>query len=322
MNCKKCGSPLEPNAVSCKNCGTTVDVLIPGTPGVTPISSAESIPAATPEVPAQPAQPVTPTPEVPVAQTVAPVVPTQPVQQPMPAPVMPAMPGQPVPQNNGGKNKTVIIAVVAIIAIAVVAIVLYFTVFNKKDDNNKKNTNSNSTSNTSQNTGSNTNTNSSNTNTNTNVQPSGNTYSISNNGFTFQIPMQYQAQVEDGWLMLTDNSTWSAGLNTLAVNFDSLSVDQVKENLSTQYTNYAVEAKTINGRNYIVAKIVEGTQSLAIAYTKANSLYTYGIMILESPEILDTLEILDGILSTAKSDNNGLGLDASKFSELDAIING
>ncbi len=330
MNCKKCGSPLEPNAVYCKNCGTTVDVLVPGTPGVTPVSSAESIPAETPVSPAPAAPqevPVAPaTPEIPVtpvAPTVVPnTVPTTPMQQPMAG-----MPGvQPMAPTNGGKNKTVLIAVVAVIAIAVVALVLYFTVFNKKGDDKKKDTNNNSTPNTSQNTGSNSNNSSTNfTNNNSggnNVQPSSSTYTINHNGFSYQIPVQYQAEVQDGWLVITDNQTWVAGITTVAKNFDVVTAADVKQSLiEQQFTNSVVEEQTINGKRYILGRVEQGDESIGIAYTKANSIYTHAVMVLQSSSIIETVKVVDTILGTAKSNSNGLGLDATNFGKLDAAVN-
>ena len=338
MNCKKCGSPLEPNAVYCKNCGTTVDVLVPGTPGVTPVSSANSIPAETPvastpeavapatpqtEVPAVPVTPEIST--TPVAPAATPnVIPTTPIQQPMVG-----MPGaQPMaPTNGGGKNKTVFIAVVAVVAIAVVALVLYFTVFNKKDN---KDTNSNSVSNTSQNTGSNSN-NSNTPSTNftnnnqggNNGQPSGNTFTINHNGFTYQIPVQYQAEVQDGWLVITDNQTWVVGITTIAKNFDTVTSADLKQSLlEQQFTNSIVEEQSINGKRYILGRVEQGSESIGLAYTKANSIYTHAVMVLQSPSILETVKTVDTILSTAKSNSNGLGLDATNFGKLDAVVNG
>lgn len=317
MNCKKCGSPLGPNEVFCKECGTSVDTLVPGTPGITPSASQQQ----TPVTPVTPVSPVATPASVPTAAPVAPNgVPSMPspmMGQPVgnaPVPPVSQMAGAPMQQppvkeKKGGSK--FIVAIVAILAIVVVAAVLYFTVFNKKEDKNPaSNSNTTSQSNTNTNSASN-----SNTNSNSNVAHNS-TFSINHGGYTFKIPLQYKTQVQGENLVITDDVNWAVAVQPLAAPYESLVAQKetLKQNLiSSGYTNVTDSEETVNGKSYFVIKGTSNGQNGIIGFVKADaaSVFLYELITSDNTYGTKYLSVLDNIFSTAVADNNGFGIDVS-----------
>lgn len=309
MNCKKCGSPLGPNDIFCKECGTSVDVLVPGTPDVTPVAPApQPVAPQTPVVSVAPTQPMTPQAQ-PVAVPIQPVMQAQPMQQPVGGvPVTPTQPmgtpvmGQPVSSNGKGTNK--ILLVIAVIAvIAAVAVVLYFTVL-KKDDTKPS---TNSGSNTQQDTNSNNSNNNSNSQTNENTNSNSGTViddqTISHDGFTYQIPSGYTAQTNALGTLILSNDSVIFGIISLNGSYEMLlsNINSLKSTLESQgYIVTSVQEQSVNGKSYIVIFTSKDGKNMVIAYTKVTSSIVMGAEIYTVDNGFGTqyLTTLDGIIST------------------------
>lgn len=311
MNCKKCGSPLGPNEVFCKECGTSVDTLVPGTPGITPSANQQQAPVT----PVTPVAPVATPVAAPVTPTGVPSMPSPMMGQSVgnasvpPVSQMSGVPMQqpPVKEKKGGSK--FIVAIVAILAIAVVAAVLYFTVFNKKEDK-KPESNSNTTSQSNTNSANN-----SNTNSNSNVVQN-NTFSINHGGYTFKIPLQYKTQVQGENLVITDDVNWAVAVQPLATSYESLLAQKetLKQNLiSSGYTNVTDTEETVNGKSYFVIKETANGQNGIIGFVKADaaSVFLYELITSDNTYGTKYLSVLDSIFGTAVADNNGFGIDVS-----------
>lgn len=312
MNCKKCGSPLGPNELFCKECGTSVDVLVPGTPGVTPVQApvqptASATPAIqpvpqAPVIPVVPQAGVQPVAQMPVQQPVQP----QMMQQPMPQMQTPQMgvPMQPMgapvmqPAPTGKKKNTVLIIVAVVAVLAAVAVVLYFTVFNKKDD---KKPNSNSNSNIQSNSNSNTPSNS-NSNSNTPVTPTGK--EVTFDGYVFTIPNGYESEIQSDALAFgNDEVVYRIGVATGSYETLLSNLVQLQSNFIAQgCSNVVAKEQTINGKSYIVVTLTKEGKNAIAAYTKANASSIFWVELYTGDNTFGTqyLNNLDPILSGAK----------------------
>lgn len=333
MNCKKCGSPLEPNAVFCKNCGTSVDVLVPGTPGVTPVAA-----PVQPEVPAAPVAPATPVqPGVPAQ----PATPVQPMMQQQPTPGMPVQPGmqpmgttpmmnQPAP-TNGKKTNKILLIVAILVVIAAIAVVVYFVVLKKDDKPSNSNSNSGSNSNTqsntntntggnlptNSNTGINTNTNTNtnsntgintNTNTNGNNPTTGNT--VNHGGFTFTIPEGFIATVNGEQLVITDDN-YAIGITLLSGQYEQIQMNMAQLKPSFEQLggmNVVVKEQSINGTSYIVVSYTYQGKNMVATYSKANNtnVFVTDIVTVDGSSGSSHLSEVDSILKKATYTGKGI----------------
>lgn len=309
MNCKKCGSLLEPNAVSCKVCGTPVDTLVPGTPGVVPVS--------TPVAPMQPTNGM-PVQQAPMQQMntmngVSQSIPTQPMSpvQPQGIPMQqmntmngmppmgttPMMNGQ-VP-SNGKKSNKILIIIAVIVVLAAVAVVLYFTVF-KKDNKSGKSSNTNTNTNTQSNSNI-----VSNSNSNSNIPtPSTTGNEVEYDGFTYTIPSEYEYEITDEGVFMFGNDDIVFSIASSSDQYEVMlaNLDLLKNQFITAgYSNVSIKEQNVNGKSYIILYLTNDAHNLIVGYTKANANLVFGfeIHMADNTYGIQYLNTIDKVLKNA-----------------------
>ena len=114
-----------------------------------------------------------------------------------------------------------------------------------------------------------------------NVPENTSIYKVNYNGFTFKIPTDLVYQAEKNMLLLGDEEdTWIIMIQIAEGSFEKLvsnkgnlqSVIQQKGNKAS-----AAEEKTIGGMKFVTIEVSQSGQNTLIAYSKANSMYTFAI---------------------------------------------
>ncbi len=267
MNCKNCGTLLNPTDKFCLNCGTPVEAApvspVPVAPAVPEVKVAENMatglpvgqpvpPMAAPN-PATPVAPINATPVVPpVAPTMPGVIPNQPMAPSMPG----VMPMQPASKNN--KKLFIIIGVIIAITVAIVVALIFFL---GGDDS------SNSTNDTGKG-----------DNTQEEEKPTPEakkeTSAVQFGNFTFNIPTDYVVNVKDEYVSFYNDKYYMEMAPYEGYTLALTQTSDIETTLTSMgVTNINVEEKTSNNKKYIVATGVYSGVEAAFVFSKSTTTY-------------------------------------------------
>ena len=294
MNCKSCGAPLVDGDQFCKNCGAPVD----NAGGVTNDTMGGSVPQDN-SMNSMDTMSNMGTMNSIDSQNMYSGQPMyeQPMNGNMGGFNQPAT----APKQSGGNTKFIIVAVIAIVAICA-TIFLAMTV-------NKSNSGSSEPS--------------SGDSGDSGVVPTNNgggdteaTYSARVGDFTVKIPTSVLSEANGKKLVIGDNTSWAASIETFGQNFGVLKAN--KDKIVTNIQNGGYTAKNLKdeayeGLNIISVEVSNGTQTELFAYAQANASYVFGVEVIEETNIpnYDRLKTIAKILKTAtyEASSNSISSD-------------
>ena len=308
MNCKSCGSMLEPGEKFCKKCGTPVSEPQATTGMVPPAGIAMPNPETNnmgmgQQAPVQPVQQVAPAQPMMGGQA-----PMQPQYQ-QPAPMQPQY-QQPAPmqQQFGApqkKNSMGIIIIVAVVAVVAIVAVIFLTK-NKDSGNGGGDTPAS----------------------NGGDQPvvTTNTTKVKYNGFVFDVSDDFEYEVSGNNFIIGDKGgTWAAKIELVSVPYDK--IKSQKATVRSNFTKQGVKSsegtvKSYGGLEFVAFEISQNDgKQYIIGYAKANNSVTYGVTAITSTfrANYDVLSNAGTVLKTGKYEGGssyitaGSELSPSKF---------
>lgn len=247
MNCKKCGFSLTNQNKTCPNCGEINELYVEGV--VQPVAPVQPVqPEVQQDVESLPTQP-----ESVAAQTTVPVEPA-PVATPVAQPIAAA----PIPNTPAKKNSNIAFIIVTILlSLAIVGLGIFICIKLFGGDK-RKNTPTVSTSSTST-TSNETSTPSEPTTPSETSTPSTDAHSIEIDGYVFELPSDMTFDPSDGTLA---NKNLIINANSIGISsthtYDQLVenkytiADNIKNNLSSDYTYISTTEETYDGKKYII----------------------------------------------------------------------
>jgi len=299
MNCKRCGTLITDGDQFCKGCGALVSEMgenqtIPEIqkPDMMASSNQNEWPNLT--------QPVG---QTPIENNMQHVAAEQPIWQPVqnnaqqsnfeqPVSQMPFQNNtqhvdarQPVNngynQNNKKANKLIpiIIGIVAVVVFGAICIFAGKTLFSSKGAEDKDGEV---------------------------VAQTSNTYKVTFNNFTFDVPDDLVYELATDSLLVGDQAgTWAAYIEVAEGNYTQfLSKKSQLQSVYQKagYTSSAANERKVNGTSYVTLELLSSGQKSIIAFTKANSKYVFGITAYNLANSYDysILDTMSKILASAK----------------------
>lgn len=300
MNCKRCGTLITDGDQFCKGCGTLISEI--GGSQTTPeMKMPDMMATSNPTEWTNSPQPMG---QVPIENNMQHVVTEQPILQPVaqnnaqqvnfqqPIGQMPVQnntqhvdAGQPMNtgynQNNKKKNNLIpmVIGIVAVVVFGVICIFAGKTLFSgssAKDDDSEI------------------------------VAQTSNTYKVTFNNFTFDVPDDLVYELATDSILVGDSAgTWAAYIEVAEGNYNQLLSKKSQLQSVYQkagYTSSAAVERKVNGTSYITLELVSSGQKSILGFTKANSMYVFGVTAYNLSNTYDysLLETMSKILASAK----------------------
>ena len=316
MNCRSCGSHLEPGEKFCKLCGTPAPDEVPPKETNMVIQMGEDFTLADSVgndmgvdalVKPQPMQPIMPPvreePPAPPAPTVEDLMAPQPMEHPVeetpkPEPVVTPIPEpviepevKPVEPPKEEKTKKNPLGVVIVLLLLVIIGILVFQIINnskpveqepKCEEVEVKET------------------------------------KVKYNGFVFTINGDYTYEVNNGTLYVRHpENKWAAVIAITPVSYNAINAGRAAIQANYQKLGYTVnlpEAKTFNSMEFVVVEATKEEESSIFAYSQANNSNTY-VVTIKTKDGKANAEILNDVANVLKTGKYEGGTAAIEVNE-------
>ena len=146
------------------------------------------------------------------------------------------------------------------------------------------------------------------------------TYTVIHDGFTYKIPTNLIYSTDEDYLILgNEEDTWAVLIATLEGSYSQYVAGKNQLILKFQSDGYAINdlsERNIGGVTFLVGEASKSGNNAIIAYSKANSMYTFGMIVTTINNDFD-YDVLKNITSVLKSAE--MGISTNSISTFDTI---